>query len=65
MAQRNHSDATEEVEIALAIDVPQLGSFATFEHDRWLSEYRNERAPIVAVVRLLCDRTLHELMSHH
>ena len=44
VAERHDRDAGEEVEIALAVGIPELGALATLEHDRGWPEHRHEGA---------------------
>ncbi len=42
--ERHDGDPGEEVEVALAVGVPQFGPAAPLEHDRRRAEHRHERA---------------------
>ncbi len=44
VAECDHREPTEEVEVPLAVVVPQLGTAATDEHHLWRAEHRHERA---------------------
>jgi hypothetical protein len=44
VTEADHGQATEEVEVALALAVPQLGALAANEHDLRRPEDRHERA---------------------
>ena len=43
VTEADHGQAAEEVEVALAVDVPQLGAAAADEHDLRRAEHRHER----------------------
>ena len=46
MTERGHSDTGKEVEVTLAVRVPQLGATSPLEHDRRRTKHRHERAAL-------------------
>ena len=57
VTERHHRDAGEEIEVALAVHVPQLGALPSFEHDLGGAEHRHERA---VVERLEIEVVVHQ-----
>ena len=57
VAERDDGDSGQEIEISLAVHVPEFGPRTAFEHDRRRSEHRDERTVL--------EPTCFECMGAH